>query len=139
MALATYIADTSAFSRIKVESVASRLSDLLERGLVSTCAVLDLEALFSAQSPTDYEKIWTYRGAVFEYLETTDHHMQRALEVQRELAAQSRHRAVKLPDLIIAAVAEHEKVTLLHYDHDFDLIAGVTGQATEWVVPQGSV
>jgi len=27
----------------------------------------------------------------------------------------------------------------LHYDADFDLIAGVTGQPTEWIVPRGSV
>jgi hypothetical protein len=28
---------------------------------------------------------------------------------------------------------------VLHYDHDFDLIAAVTGQPTEWVVPAGSI
>jgi hypothetical protein len=26
---------------------------------------------------------------------------------------------------------------VLHYDADFDLIAAVTGQPTEWVVPAG--
>ena len=28
-------------------------------------------------------------------------------------------------------------VTVLHYDHDFDLIADVTGQRVEWIVPRG--
>jgi len=28
---------------------------------------------------------------------------------------------------------------VLHYDADFDRIAGVTGQPTEWVVEQGSL
>jgi hypothetical protein len=28
---------------------------------------------------------------------------------------------------------------VLHYDSDFDHISAVTGQPTEWVVPQGSV
>ena len=31
------------------------------------------------------------------------------------------------------------QVTVLHYDTDFDLIATVTGQPTQWVVPRGSV
>jgi predicted nucleic acid-binding protein len=30
--------------------------------------------------------------------------------------------------LLIAAVAGRERVSVLHYDIDFDLIAGVTGQ-----------
>jgi hypothetical protein len=30
-------------------------------------------------------------------------------------------------------------LTMLHYDADFDLIASVTGQPCEWVVPPGSV
>jgi len=36
-------------------------------------------------------------------------------------------------------VAEVEGLTVLHYDGDFDLIAGITGQPTEWVVAAGSV
>jgi len=28
---------------------------------------------------------------------------------------------------------------VLHYDADYDRIAGVTGQAVEWVVERGSV
>jgi predicted nucleic acid-binding protein len=47
--------------------------------------------------------------------------------------------AVGFPDLLIAAVAERERVTVLHYDSDYDLIAGVTGQPMQWVVPRGTV
>jgi hypothetical protein len=28
---------------------------------------------------------------------------------------------------------------VIHYDHDFDLIAEATGQDTRWVVPRGSI
>jgi predicted nucleic acid-binding protein len=48
-------------------------------------------------------------------------------------------RSVGLPDLLIAAVAERERVTVLHYDADYEIIAKVTGQAIRWVVPRGSV
>jgi len=37
-----------------------------------------------------------------------------------------------------AAVAERHGVRVLHYDRDFDLIAEVTGQPVEWVVPYGT-
>ena len=49
------------------------------------------------------------------------------------------HRAVKLPDLLIAAVAEAEGLTVSHYDADFDRINSVTGQPVEWVVLAGTV
>ncbi len=63
----------------------------------------------------------------------------RAVAVQRDLAGRSMTRAVGIPDLVIAAVAERHRVALLHYDHDFLHIAAVTGQSMEWVVPAGRV
>jgi predicted nucleic acid-binding protein len=42
-------------------------------------------------------------------------------------------------DLMIAAAAEAAGLVVLHYDHDFDLIAKVTGQPVEWIVPAGTV
>ena len=47
-----------------------------------------------------------------------------------------------LPGITRSAVltlAERHGLTLLHYDKDFELIAKVTGQDVEWVVPAGSV
>lgn len=63
---------------------------------------------------------------------------QRALEVQSALAGRSAHRGAALPDLLIAATAERHKVSVLHYDHEYDLIASVTGQAVRWVLPRGT-
>lgn len=53
-------------------------------------------------------------------------------------ARQERHHRVPLPELIIAAVAEKHGLVVLHYDADFDRIAEVSKQATEWVVPRGT-
>jgi predicted nucleic acid-binding protein len=39
----------------------------------------------------------------------------------------------------ICAAAEAAGLVVLHYDHDFDLIADVTGQQTEWIVPGGTI
>ena len=37
-----------------------------------------------------------------------------------------------------AEPAELNRRTVLHYDGDFDMIASLTNQPTEWVVPPGS-
>lgn len=65
--------------------------------------------------------------------------LDRAVEVQDVLAERSQQRGAKIADLLIAAAAESVGLVILHYDHDFDLIAGVTGQSTEWILPAGSV
>jgi len=62
----------------------------------------------------------------------------RALEAQHRLAQRGQHR-VPVPDLLIAATAEEHRLSVIHYDRDFDRIAEVTGQRTEWVVPRGSI
>ena len=63
----------------------------------------------------------------------------RALAVQALLAARSQHRAVPLPDLLVAACAESAELTVLHYDADFERIAALTGQPVQWVLPRGSI
>jgi predicted nucleic acid-binding protein len=64
---------------------------------------------------------------------------ERARELQRDLASRGRHRGVSVPDLVLAAIADIEELTILHDDADFDLISDVTGQPSEWVVPRGSI
>src|SRR3954452_21348134 len=122
MAVARFFIDTSAEARIDIEAVRDRVENLIDRALVATCAMLNLEALWSARSPAEYEKIWQSRAAVFEYVDTLEEDWQRVQEVQRAMAAASQHRSVKIPDLIISAVAEREGLTVLHYDQDFDAI-----------------
>lgn len=51
----------------------------------------------------------------------------------------SQQRGAKIADLLIAAAAEVAGLVVLHYDRDFDLIAKVTAQRTEWIVPAGTV
>jgi len=65
--------------------------------------------------------------------------LDRAVAVQDVLADRSQQRGAKIADLLIAAAAEVAGLVVLHYDHDFDLIAHVTGQLTEWILPAGTV
>jgi len=59
--------------------------------------------------------------------------------VRASLWRSGRIRAVGIPGLLLAAVAERERVAIIHYDSDYDLIAEVTGQPIQWVVRRGSV
>jgi hypothetical protein len=65
----------------------------------------------------------------------------RATDVLELLAdvAPLHHRRVALPDLLIAAAAELAELPVLHYDHDFELIAEVTGQPVRALAPLGSL
>jgi predicted nucleic acid-binding protein len=106
---------------------------------LATCAVVDLEVLYSARSPDEYRTKLTELRDGYVHLPITPAVCARALEVQSTLATRSHHRGCGVSDLLIAACAEIHGVQVLHYDRDFDLIASVTGQSVKWVVPRGSV
>jgi predicted nucleic acid-binding protein len=72
------------------------------------------------------------------YLPLTEWAEARALDTMVKLAERGKHRAAKIGDLQIAAVAEQYHATILHYDRDFDDIAEVTGQPTEWILRRGT-
>ena len=132
-----WLADKSALARLAQQPVADRLGPLLINGLVATTPIIDLEILYSARSLNDYESILSERRALPSF-PLTEESTDRATEVQHGLARLGRHR-VPLPDLLIAAVAEVNDLTVIHYDADYDLIAEVTRQPCEWVVPRGSL
>jgi predicted nucleic acid-binding protein len=134
--VAEYLVDTSALARHRHPAVAPRLDELLRRGLLATCAIVDLEILFSARSLTEYRARWLDRQQAFERVLLDDRVFDRAIEVQGAMAERGVLRAVGIVDLMIAATAERAG---LHYDADYDLVAEVTGQPTEWVVPRASL
>jgi predicted nucleic acid-binding protein len=138
-ATATHLADTSALARLNRPAVAAVLSPLIEAGLVATCGVIEFELGWATRTSAEFDQVRADRDAGYEWLSTHDEDWHRALEVQAALWRGGRVRAVGFPDLLIAAVAERERVMLLHYDSDYDLIAEVTGQPMQWVVARGTV
>ncbi len=135
---ASYLIDKSALARMVHDPVRRRLAPIIEAGEAATCAIIDLEVLFSARNLDEYLKIKRRRGLAYERVRTNEAVFERAIDVQTELARTGHHR-VPIPDLLIAAAAESAGLTVLHYDGAFDTIAGVTGQAVEWVVNRGTV
>ncbi len=109
-AVARYLADTSALSRLDHREVDAERAPLIEAGQVATCGMIELEVLFSARNPDDYVRRRRQLRDGFEHLAMPDEVWQRAIEVQ----------------------------SVLHYDHEYDLIASVTGQEVRWIVPRGT-
>lgn len=99
----------------------------------------ELEIGYSARSGQDYALMRERVVDELTYVGMSDRAQRRAREVQAALVERGQHRAAGVADLLIAATAEIERLTVLHYDADFDLIAEVTGQPTEWIVPKGSI
>lgn len=135
---ARYLIDKSALARMPLEAVRDRLAPIIEAGEAATCSIIDLEVLFSARNRDDYDRTRQRRLLAYHSVPITEAILQRAIAIQAELARSGRHR-VPIPDLVIAATAEAAGLTLLHYDHDYDVIAEITRQPVEWVVPRGSV
>lgn len=138
-ALARYLADKSALARLHHPQVAAVLAPLIEAGLVATCPMVEFEMLWSTRSPQEFDEVRADRSLGYEWLPTEDLDWRRSMDVMAELWSTGLARSVALPDLLIAATAERHRVTVLHYDADYDLIASITTQPVEWVVPAGTV
>jgi predicted nucleic acid-binding protein len=106
-------------------------------GHLGRATICDLQVGYSARTAEEWDHLVGALG-IFDSVETAAAHVRRALQVQRLLAERSQ-RARKIPALLTATVAEELDVAALHYDSAFDLIAAVTGQRCEWVLPAGTV
>jgi hypothetical protein len=134
----THLADTSVLARIgRQGDVRSVIQRLMAGSSLARCTMSDLEIGASARNADEWDLLQrANRTLVAVDVDPGD--VVRAGGVQRALAAAGL-RGRKLPDLLIAAAAERRGLTVLHYDQDFELIADVTGQPHQWVVPRGSI
>lgn len=139
MALSTsdigpWLIDKSALVRLARSPDVDLWLDRVERGLVRVATVTRLEVGYSARAAKQVRS-GSDRALLdampVEYL--TPRVEDRAVEVQGLLADRGQHRAAPIPDLLIGALAELAGLCILHRDHDFELIAAVTGQAVETI------
>jgi len=134
MAVTQWLIDKSAFTRIELGQTPDALlwNERMERGLVHLPAIGRLELGYSARNGKDgragFERPPISRMPIA-YL--TPRAEDRAHEVQMLLADRGQHRAASIADLLIAAMAEVAKLTVLAVDKDFELIAEVTKQRVE--------
>jgi predicted nucleic acid-binding protein len=136
----TELADTSVLilSR-RNQRVADWFAPRLAADAFAICDTVALEYLMGARSGEDFDALQDALLAM-QWVPVEHADWTRARQVQRALAHQTGggQRAVKIPDLLIAAVAERANMNLVHYDEDYDRIAAVTGQSTSWAIPRGT-
>ena len=127
----TVLADTSAMiaaQRRRTPALAV-LTPFFEGDDLWTCAVVRLELLRGANNPR-HMKVLNAQLEELRNAPINEEVWQRAEEVYAGLARLKggRHRGVEPTDVLVAAAAEAQELTVLHDDAHFDLIAEVTGQ-----------
>jgi hypothetical protein len=125
---ALYLIDTSGVFRILQDKLRQAWSDHLAAGVIATCPVVELEFLYSARSLADRLEKRRLLHELFGWVPMSERAWERAEEVQQLLTEAAMHRSAGPVDLLIAATAERERLTLLSDDRDFTAIAQVTGQ-----------
>jgi predicted nucleic acid-binding protein len=136
MTPAQFLIDTSALARMMRRGGESFGWDqAVAAGLVAICPVTELEFFYRARSTVDRANLIEDMRAAFSWVPVHDRAFSRAWEAQDDLTAKGEHRGAGPVDLVVAATAELHGLTLLHHDHDFDIIAAMTGQAVRWYGP----
>ena len=131
-----FLLDKSAHELARRDNDARRIFETMAiSGILATCAIVELEILYSARNPIDHRQLKTYLREQCVWLETTDATLSNAVDLQEAMLQAGLHRK-PIPDLIIAAVAQEHDAVLVHHDRDFDDIATVaTDIRTRWIVP----
>lgn len=137
MNAAQFLIDTSALTRlIRPDAESFAWDRAVTAGLVAVCPIVELEFFYSARSLSDRDRGIEDMQALFGWVPIDDRAYDRAWHVQGELTRRGRHRSAGPVDLLVAATAELQGLTLLHRDHDFECIAAVTGQPIQWFGPE---
>lgn len=110
----------------------------VEAGLVLVCDLVILELARLAPNERRAQEV-AGRLAAFEAIPMPLGLWGRARKTQLALAANGDHRRVPPADLLLAAAADEARVTLVHYDRDYERIAAVGGLRQEWLVPDGTL
>ena len=130
----SWLIDKSALVRLPLAQDAEGWSERVERGLIRISTPTLLEVGMSAINEHDWEILTKGFPVNMSLICISDKAERRALEMQHLMATRGQHRAPSVADLLIAAVAELEGLTLLNVDKDFELIAEFTKQPVERLI-----
>lgn len=124
MAVSGWILDKSAAVRAADPVIGGQLAELA--GQLFVCQIGELEQLYSARSARDYDQLQAELHAGFATLAAPPDLLERALDLQRDLAHHHGmwHRT-SIPDLLIAETALHHGLGVVHVDGAYARIAEV--------------
>lgn len=127
-----WLVHRSALAHMTASPDAEHWSRLIELGQVRITTTTLLEIGHSAQSQSEWSALVEDVPIIHMPVATlTPRTEARALEIQRRMSRRGRHRVPSVADLLVAAVAEADGLTVLHADADIEAIAKVTGQTVE--------
>jgi hypothetical protein len=130
---ALYLIDTSGLFRILQDKLRQAWLDQLAAGVIATCPVVELEFLYSARSLADRLEKKRLLRDLFGWVPMSERCYERAEEVQQLMTEAGTHRSASPIDLLIAATAERGRLTVLCDDHDYEVVASITGQPVKRV------
>ena len=141
MTASTLLLDNSAWVRLPIlpDERREAIASALETGHIATCLPFRLEAGYSARNARDRQELLGLLDALPRF--PIDHEVElRAEDAQDQLTRVGHHRLPPV-DLLVAAIADRHGLGVLHYDHDYDLIADKTSLAFDsvWVATRGSL
>jgi predicted nucleic acid-binding protein len=139
----TFLLDNSAWVRLADAALpaerAHGIAAALEAGRIAACLPFLLEAGYSARNAREHDQLLAELRSLPHY-HLDDVVEERALDAQAQLARAGHHRLPPV-DLLIAALADRHSLGVLHYDHDYDLIAEKTDLAFDsvWLAGRGTL
>ncbi|MCP3817710.1 PIN domain nuclease [Streptomyces sp. A3M-1-3] len=136
---AGFLIDTSAAHRIMRPEPLAMWKSALTAGRIGMCAATEVEALYSAKSAAHYREMREAFGDLYAWHVVPEDAWLSVLEMQRLLVEAGCGRSAGLVDLLVAATAMHHRLTVLHYDRDFETVAEHIGLRTQWLAAPGSI
>lgn len=133
------LVDTSAWSRAAHPAVRDRWLLALRSGRLRISPAIRLEILLQARGGADFEQL-AERLSVLRIAQLTGSTARAAEDAMRVLAHRS-HGSHRLPvvDYLLAATAQDSGAAVLHYDHDYDILAEAMQFDSIWLAPPGSM
>jgi predicted nucleic acid-binding protein len=124
VAVAGWLLDKSAVARSSDPRISNQLSELREN--LYLCPVGELEQLYSARSTDDYDRLKVRLLEAYEVVPAPPDLLDRALLLQQDLAHHHGmwHRT-PIPDLLMAEIALHHGLGVVHVDRDYERIAEI--------------
>jgi predicted nucleic acid-binding protein len=134
-----FLIDTSAAMRIQKPKCRDIWGPIVQQGRIGMCEATEAEVLYTARSVDELEALSRRMSFVYTWRGVPDGVWSRVRELQKTLAVAGCHRSAGPIDLLVAVTAIHHRLTLLHYDRDFETVARHTELRTRWLADPGSI
>lgn len=127
-----YLLDTSGLVRILADpKLQDEWYEAIDAKAIGSCYPQRTEFLYSARNSSEYDEIAEMFADLYPDVTVPKHAGRWISRVQHQMARTGEHRSASAVDLIIAATAAQQGLTVLHDDSDFRTVARHAPDLTE--------